>query len=97
MLSPRNLAECRFYRERMGADAKPIPWGLAELEAFAAIDPGDPFAGRVRQGLVPKFSLQLEVTADPPIWIGLDPPELDRKSTRLNSSHMVQSRMPSSA
>jgi len=78
MLSPRNLAECRFYRERMAADAKPIPWGLAELEAFAAIDPGDPFAGRVRQGLVPKFSLQLEVTADPPIWIGLDPPELDR-------------------
>ncbi len=78
MLSSRKLAECRFYRERMGADAKPIPWGLAELEAFAAIDPGDPFAGRVRQGLAPKFSLQLEATADPSIWIALDPPELDR-------------------
>ena len=27
----------------------------------------------------------------------LDDPELDRKSTRLNSSHVVTSRMPSSA
>ena len=78
MLSSRKLAECRFYRERMGADAKPIPWGLGELEAFAAIDPGDPFAGRLRQGLAPKVSLQLEATADPSIWIALDPPELDR-------------------
>jgi hypothetical protein len=78
MLSSRKLAECRFYRERMGADDKPIPWGLAELEAFAAIDSSDPFAGRVRQGLTPKFSLQLEATADPSIWIALDPPELDR-------------------
>ena len=28
--------------------------------------------------LAPKFSLQLEATGDPPIWIALDPPELDR-------------------
>lgn len=78
MLSSRNLADCRFYRERMGADARPIPWGMAELEAFAAIDSSDPFAGRLRQGVAPKVSLQLEATADPSIWIALDPPELDR-------------------
>ena len=36
------------------------------------------FAGRVRDGLVPKFALQLEATAEPSIWIALDPPELDR-------------------
>ncbi len=62
----------------MDADARPTPWGMAELEAFAALDPGDRFAGRVRPGLAPKVSLQLESTADPSIWIALDPPELDR-------------------
>jgi len=78
MLRSRNLAECRFYRERMGADARPMPWGLAELEAFAATDSSDPFAGRVHDGVTPKVSLQLEATTDPSIWIALDPPELDR-------------------
>jgi hypothetical protein len=62
----------------MGADSKPIPWGMAELEAFAALDRSDPFAGRVRPGLAPKLALQLEATADPSIWVALDPPELDR-------------------
>lgn len=78
MLSSRKLAECRFYRERLGADARPKPWGLADLETFASVDLSDPFAGRVRPGLAPKFSLQLEATADPSIAIALDPPELDR-------------------
>lgn len=78
MPSSRNLADCRFYRERMGADSRPRPWGIAELEAFATLDRGDPFAGRVRPGVTPKLSLQLEATADPSIWIALDPPELDR-------------------
>ena len=67
MPSSRNLAEYRFYRERMGADARPMPWGLAELEAFAATDSSDPFAGRVRHGLAPKVALQLEATTDPSI------------------------------
>src|SRR5271166_5639299 len=78
MPSPLNLAAYRFYRARIGPDTKPIPWGLAELEAFAATDSRDPFAGRVRDGLAPKVSLQLEATTDPSIWIALDPPELDR-------------------
>lgn len=78
MRIPRNLSKCRFYRERIGADDKPIPWGLADLEACATTDSGDPFAGRVRPGLAPKVSLQLEATTDPSIWIALDPPELDR-------------------
>ena len=34
--------------------------------------------------------------AQPEDWFGLDPAQ-DRKSTRLNSSHQPQSRMPSSA
>ena len=51
---------------------------MAELEAFAANNPSDRFAGRVRPGLAPKVSLQLEATADPSIWVALDPPELDR-------------------
>src|ERR1019366_4897701 len=75
MLSSRNLADCRFYRERMGADARPIPWGMAELEAFAAIDSSDPFAGRLRQGVAPKGSLQLEAPPDPSLRGALDPPE----------------------
>ena len=32
----------------------------------------------MRDGLAPKFALQLEATEDPPIWIALEPPELDR-------------------
>ena len=31
------------------------------------------------------------------VWILVDPPKGDRKSTRLNSSHSGESRMPSSA
>lgn len=73
-----DLAEHRFYRERMNGDSAPRPWSLADLEDFAANNPPDPFAGRLRDGVVPKFSLQLEATEDPPIWIALDPPELDR-------------------
>ena len=32
----------------------------------------------MRDGIVPKFALQLEATENPPIWIALEPPELDR-------------------
>jgi hypothetical protein len=77
------LAENGFYRERMDADGKLRPWALADLEDFAAGHPKDPFAGRMRDGFIPKFALQLEATADPTIWIGLEPPELDRWATVL--------------
>jgi len=78
MAPSHDLAEYRFYRERMDDESRPRPWGLADLEDFAASHPGDPFAGRLRDGLVPKFALQLEATENPPIWIALEPPELDR-------------------
>jgi hypothetical protein len=73
-----DLAEYRFYRERMDAKNHPRPWSLDDLEDFAASHQPDPFAGRMRDGLLPKFALQLEATEAPPIWIALDPPELDR-------------------
>lgn len=78
MARAQDMAEYRFYRARLGADNQPRPWGLADLEDFAASNSADPFAGRLRDGLVPKFALQLEATADPSIWIALEPPELDR-------------------
>ena len=78
MARGRELAVFPFYRDRLADGGKPRPWGLAELEDFAASSSSDPFAGRVRDGTVPKFALQLEATENPPIWIALDPPELDR-------------------
>ena len=73
-----DLAEFPFYRARIGADGRPRPWELGELENFAANNSRDHFAGRTRDGRVPKFALQLEATAEPSIWVALDPPELDR-------------------
>ncbi len=77
MWNALDLTAHRFYRERMDGEFA-RPWSLADLEDFAANHPPDPFAGRLRDGLAPKFALQLEATEDPPIWIALDPPELDR-------------------
>jgi hypothetical protein len=74
----QHLEEHRFYCERLTADGAPREWQLADLENFAARNPNDPFAGRVRAGLTPKFALQLEATSDPSVWVALDPPELDR-------------------
>lgn len=74
----RNLSAYPFYRGRVGADGKPIPWALPELEAFRASHPDDPFAGRVLPGRLPKLSLQLEATGEPAIWVALNPPELDQ-------------------
>ena len=37
------------------------------------------------------------LTQEMPTWAHLRIPEIDRKSTRLNSSHTQKSRMPSSA
>jgi hypothetical protein len=78
MSSAGQLLECRFYRDRIDDKGFLSSWNLADLEDFAASHPADPFAGRMRDGVAPKFALQLEATADPSIWIGLNPPELDR-------------------
>jgi phenylacetate-coenzyme A ligase PaaK-like adenylate-forming protein len=78
MASAFELKNLPFYRERIGAEGKPRPWEVADLEDFAAQHPSDPYAGRLRARVAPKFSLQLEATADPSIWIALEPPELDR-------------------
>ena len=57
---------------------------LFEAKHIITMNPGNPFATHiaVRDGII----------------LGVGPiEELDRKSTRLNSSHSQQSRMPSSA
>jgi phenylacetate-coenzyme A ligase PaaK-like adenylate-forming protein len=77
MAHAHDLAEYPFYRARLGADGHPRPWELSELEDFAASNSGDQFAGRARGGQLPKFALQLEATAEPSVWVALDPPELD--------------------
>jgi|YelNatPaOPRAMG01_1025707.scaffolds.fasta_scaffold04347_2 phenylacetate-coenzyme A ligase PaaK-like adenylate-forming protein len=77
-MASRNLADYPFYRERLGPDGQPAPWTLADLENYAAAHPGDPFAGRVIGQARPAVSLQMEATDEPPIWTGLNPPELDR-------------------
>jgi hypothetical protein len=78
MATLHDLSEFPFYSQRAGAAGNPAPWGNPELEAYASTHRDDPFAGRMRAGKIPKFALQLEATANPSIWVGLDPPELDR-------------------
>jgi hypothetical protein len=78
MAISHDLSEYPFYSQRASAGRIPAPWGQPELEAYASRHPADPFAGRVRAGKIPKFALQLEATSSPSVWVGLDPPELDR-------------------
>jgi phenylacetate-coenzyme A ligase PaaK-like adenylate-forming protein len=73
-----NLGEYPFYRERLRADGRPVPWTIAELEAFAAAHPDDPYAGRTAPAAAATVSLQIEATGEPPIWTALDSAELDR-------------------
>ena len=54
----------------------PEPWSLDDLEDYAAVH-DDPFAGRVRAGARPAVVLQIEATAEPPVWTALRPAELD--------------------
>lgn len=54
----------------------PQPWSLDDLEDYAAAH-DDPFAGRVRAGARPPVVLQIEATAEPPVWTALQPAELD--------------------
>lgn len=72
------LSQYPFYRERIGSGGRPEPWTLADLEAFAAAHPHDPFAGRVLDGAAPRLALQLEAAAEPCLWTALNPPEPDR-------------------
>ncbi|HXZ82399.1 MAG TPA: hypothetical protein VED84_01455 [Acidimicrobiales bacterium] len=74
---PPDLAQYPFYRARMQNDGRPAPWTLTDLEEFARTHPGDPFAGRALPGVKPKVALQIEATAEPPVWTALNPPEPD--------------------
>jgi phenylacetate-coenzyme A ligase PaaK-like adenylate-forming protein len=78
MASLPNLRRLPFYRERLDARGEPTPWTLDDLETFGAEHPDDPYAGRVPGKSKCQVSLQLEATGDPPIWAGLNGPELDR-------------------
>ena len=55
-----------------------------------------PAAREMRPSGIRKF---FDLAAEMPecISLGVGEPDLDRKSTRLNSSHRLESRMPSSA
>lgn len=78
MAASVDLSEFPFYRLRATGRGDCAPWSLSDLQAFAAAHRDDPFAGRVKAGAAPNVTLQLEATADPSVWIGLGPPELDR-------------------
>lgn len=78
MAATLDLSEYPFYRPRVTGRGSCEPWSLSELQAFASAHRDDPFAGRVKAGAAPSVTLQLEATAGPSVWIGLDPPELDR-------------------
>ena len=75
--------------------AGPKSWSVAELGAFYTENRAELLAHANR---VLKDSAKAEeITQDALIKFMLAAPELDRKSTRLNSSHIPLSRMPSSA
>ncbi|HYA34492.1 MAG TPA: hypothetical protein VEF03_02680, partial [Candidatus Binataceae bacterium] len=76
--STSSLDALPFYRERIAGDGKSRPWTLADLEDFAAASPNDRYAGRVLSDARPKLSMQIEATAEPPVWMALDSGELDK-------------------
>ena len=91
-------------------DRPPLPGEPAEqLSLFAALsavptgEPGDPAAWDEplpdAWGDGADAGIELDLAPPPPVAaaLALEYPGLDRKSTRLNSSHSQQSRMPSSA
>jgi hypothetical protein len=65
-----------FYAGRLGADGRPRPWSLEDLED-AAEATADPFAGRLLGGTRPTVAVQVEAAEDRPVWVGLDAAELD--------------------
>jgi hypothetical protein len=72
-----NLKRFPFYCDRLDG-GEPAPWTLADLEAFAAAHPDDPYAGRAIGKSRSEVSLQLEATSEPPVWAALSANELSR-------------------
>jgi len=71
-----DLSRLPFYAERLDSRGVPAPWQLDDLEDYAAAH-DDAFAGRVAPGERVEVALQLEATAEPPIWTALAAGELD--------------------
>jgi hypothetical protein len=65
-----------FYADRLQADGRPLPWSLEDLQD-AAEATGDAFAGRLLEGTRPAVAVQVEAAEDRPVWVALDPAELD--------------------
>jgi hypothetical protein len=82
--SASELSALPFYRGRIAHNGEPRPWTLADLEEFTAANPKDRYAGRVSSGARPKLSMQIEATAEPPIWMALDSGELDKWAAVLS-------------
>ena len=71
--------------------------GFGVLRAAKACDPQMPVVLLTAYGAVPDVVRAMREGALDFLAKPVDPDHLDRKSTRLNSSHNGQSRMPSSA
>ena len=69
--------------------------GAGAMVFYTLVGSGSPTAADVAAGLTPKDG-EWVVQRGPDKFLG-SPLEQDRKSTRLNSSHIQKSRMPSSA
>ena len=67
---------------------------LASLNDVWALAPPK-MVSQVKVGIYMLRSYSAELNGSELVWLEQPPP--DRKSTRLNSSHLEQSRMPSSA
>ena len=86
------------------ADGKTYTFTLRANGLWSNGDPvvAEDFVAGLRRLVDPATAAQYAQVVDiidnaPDIITGRKPPDTDRKSTRLNSSHVVTSRMPSSA
>ena len=89
VLGASPLAKVPFIRTPQGAlcESEVIVQYLEDAHPQHPLLPADPWARAKARELTTFVELHLELVAR----------DLDRKSTRLNSSHSQQSRMPSSA
>ena len=80
-----------FYENEVGVltNAPGFEWQLTNLNNYANLHPGDASMQKLS-------GITLQPTGGNSGFLGI-PGDADRKSTRLNSSHNNQSRMPSSA
>ena len=91
------IAECSAYDFKEMLERKKVKSWLKSVSAFANTDGGSLFYGVNDDGIIVGLD-NPQADADfisEMIKARLDP--VDRKSTRLNSSHTQKSRMPSSA